>query len=340
MYYLQVSSLISVSILRLTVDRTRRVKCDEGKPNCKRCETFGAKCNGYQDFAKTVKTLWKTKPKVGNRILIPKSKIYIPSPKTIHTGPRFVENQAYRYFLYYCQEISNQLPGPFKSQLWNHLIPQASESEPFILAAIVALGAISKSRVLSDSQVLHQQYALSQYLKALQGMRLSIQDSPEKSRKVLIGTLLIFCFESLQGHHIAASSHASRGLALLLQWRRNQQPSTRDHCCFRVGPCIKCNTHSFYLEEELYDALTGLDLQSLLFLDRRRIGGELDQVMQEDMNEVISAMQEQFDSMQQSKNYLRLMMRRNIRFINFARAQVQEQEKVVAVGGGAAAPAA
>jgi hypothetical protein len=55
--------------------------------------------------------------------------------------------------------------------------------------------------------------------------------------------------------------------------------------------------------------------------------------MQEDMSEVISAMPESFDTMQQSKNYLRLMMRRNIRFINFARAQVQE--KVVAVGGGA-----
>jgi hypothetical protein len=88
-----------------------------------------------------------------------------------------------------------------------------------------------------------------------------------------------------------------------------------------------------YLEEELYDAFTGLDLQSLLFLDRRRIG-ELDKVMQEDMNEVVSAMPESFDTMQQSKNNLRLMMRRNIRFINFERAQVQE--KVVAIGGGAA----
>jgi hypothetical protein len=56
--------------------------------------------------------------------------------------------------------------------------------------------------------------------------------------------------------------------------------------------------------------------------------------MQEDMNEVISAMPESFDTMQQSKNYLCLIMRRNIRFINFARAQVQE--KVVAVGGAAA----
>jgi hypothetical protein len=314
------------------VVRTRRVKCDEAKPNCKRCENFGVRCNGYQEFSKTVKTLSRTKPKVGNRILIPKSEGHIPSPKAIHTGPRFVENQEYRYFLYYCQEISSQLAGPFKSQLWSHLIPQASESEPFILAAIVALGAISKSRVLSDEQIPHRQYALSQYLKALQGMRLSLQDSPENSRKVLIGTLLIFCFESLQGHHVAASSHASCGLAFLLQWRRNQQLSNRDHCCFRVGPCTKCNSHSFYLEE-LYDAFTGLDLQSLLFLDRRRIG-ELDQVMQEDRNEAISAMPESFDTMQQSKNYLRLMMRRNIRFINFARAQVQE--KVVAVGGGAA----
>jgi hypothetical protein len=165
-------------------------------------------------------------------------------------------------------------------------------------------------------------------------MRLSIQDSPKNSGKLLIGTLLIFCFESLQGHHVVASSHASRGLALLLQWRRNQQPSNQDHCCFRVGPCTKCNSHSFYLEEEIYDAFTGLDLQSLLFPDRRRIG-ELDQVMQEDMNEVILAMPESFDTMQQSKNYLRLIMRQNIRFINFARAQVQE--KVVAVGGGAAA---
>jgi hypothetical protein len=55
-----------------------------------------------------------------------------------------------------------KLTGPYKSQLWNHLTLQAGEPEPYILAAAVALGAISKSWVLSSSeeQIPRQKYAL------------------------------------------------------------------------------------------------------------------------------------------------------------------------------------
>jgi hypothetical protein len=35
--------------LKLTdIIRIRRVKCDEGKPNCQRCISTGRKCDGYE----------------------------------------------------------------------------------------------------------------------------------------------------------------------------------------------------------------------------------------------------------------------------------------------------
>ena len=90
----------------------------------------------------------------------------------------------------------------------------------------------------------------------VQGMRRSVREHPSDVRTALIGCLLVFCFESMQGHQGAASAHASSGSNLI------------------ASMCLNCRPKSWRESElgaELYSAFSGLNLQSLLFLDRAPI---------------------------------------------------------------------
>jgi hypothetical protein len=190
--------------------------------------------------------------------------------------------------------------------------------EPFIGRALIALGALCKSMALSSSnsqnQTLepenpHHQYALSQYCKALKGMRKSIQDNPLDARTALIGCLLIFCFESLQGHQGAASAHASSGInAITNMCRRGWQPkSWKDS----------------ELGEDLYAAFSSLDLQSLLFLDRRPQA--MHQKHKQGLNAAVAAMPTGFPDLQECRRYWHYIMRRNLYFSLEVRDAMKKQ---------------
>lgn len=61
----------------------------------------------------------------------------------------------------------------------------------------------------------HLEYALLQYWKASRGMRSSLTQKSLDRRKLLIGTLVSFRFESLQGITIYASKYAGYVLNLI-----------------------------------------------------------------------------------------------------------------------------
>ena len=170
-------------------DRARRVKCDERKPKCDRCIRFGWDCEGY---ASDIETFNPLPAKGTSRKLIPKSTPYPGLGRArICPGPIFTDEFQSRYFRYYCEELAAQLRGPNVTSLWDRIVPQSGEAEPFIVHAIVALGALSKSQTThwlrgssQDPLVIdsHHQYALIQYGKALRGMRLAIENQTQIGR--------------------------------------------------------------------------------------------------------------------------------------------------------------
>jgi hypothetical protein len=123
--------------------------------------------------------------------------------------------------------------------VWNRLIPQAGEIQPYIKQAIVALGALSKSYEETEAPALsnpHQIYALKMYGKALNGMRedLLLQDIANSAT----ACLLVFSFESMQGHQAAASMHAASLVSVLYQqWSANVKGPT-----IRTGSRLKYKT--------------------------------------------------------------------------------------------------
>ncbi|KAH8669593.1 hypothetical protein BGZ60DRAFT_528070 [Tricladium varicosporioides] len=305
--------------------RSRRVKCDEAKPACKRCTKFGVLCEGYPKAVKEPISTVTRKLIPRSQRPIPISQVAVDSFLRQPSTTSIREDPEFRYFQYYVNEVAAQIQGPFKTQVWDRFIPQAAELQPFVRNGIVAIAALSRSRKLvgwskgpplSDPE---HQFALGQYCKALKGMRESITDSIEDGRNALIACLLVFVFESLQGHQAAASTHAANVVNLFFQlrWREIDNIAVNSSVPSKCADAIK-------IEKDLHDAFGGLDLQALLFLDKRSTSTHFR--MKEEMNTAIDMQIAlgNFETLQESRDCWQIIMRRNFHFVACARPAIRD----------------
>ncbi|CZR56576.1 uncharacterized protein PAC_06465 [Phialocephala subalpina] len=297
----------------MTLHRTRRVKCDEGKPECQRCIKFGITCDGY-----AIPPAAPPK-RTGTQLILPKKESQsTPASSTIaHIARLFggagsldeVDGQCFRLYL---EETATQIHSVFPSALWERLIPQISEAEPFVRHAIIAIGALAKQsksearrkRLGDASQASDYQHALKQYDRSLRGMRDAIADGQHDLRKALVACLLVFCFENMLGNQLSAAKHAESGLMLLYQW------TTGNNVLGEAWETQK--VWEDHLFEDLLEAFNALDLQILLFIDNR--SPTIHSRMKESQNRIISTMPQIFYTLTQARQYWNLIMTRNYHF--------------------------
>ncbi|KAE8447828.1 hypothetical protein EG329_010057 [Mollisiaceae sp. DMI_Dod_QoI] len=306
----------------------RRVKCDEGKPECQRCIKFGITCDGYG----APSVLRKTRE--GKQLLLPKEKqitssvFPITQVSQFYSGSRYLNEVDGQCFRLYLEETAPQIHSVFPSSLWERLIPQISDSEPFVWHAILAIGALAKQskteawRKQSDQgrQASDYHHALKQYDKSVRGMRDAIAGGHHDLRKALVACLLVFCFENMLGNQLSAAKHAESGLMLLyhLTTRKNISGEAWD------SPMV---WEDHLIEEELLEAFNALDLQILLFIDNR--SKPVHERMKDIQNRIISPMPQRFYSLTQARQYWNLIMTRNYHFNKSIQGidleQIQEQ---------------
>lgn len=232
---------------------------------------------------------------------------------------RFTDDTENRYFRYYIEQTAFQIQGPFRTQIWNRLIPQAGELQPYIRQAIVAIGALSKSYAeteLPSPSSLHQMFALKAYGRALKGMREEVQTMPNNFT-LIIAALLMFSFESMQGHQAAANMHAVSLVSLLHHRSKDiEQP---------LRPALYLSPQQAKTNEamDLLSAFSGLDLQALC-LDNR--SAAVHRELKDGLNNVLAVMPEEFESLAECRVYLDLIWRRNYHFVSVARAELTSTE--------------
>jgi hypothetical protein len=135
------------------VFRVRRVKCDERKPACLRCDKFGITCDGYEDFA-SISILKGRRP----TSLRPRSTesitLYSPSSTT-----QFETQEEYQYFLHYRNETVIDLSGAMPEEVWSHVIPRANTGHMALRNLTLAVSAMDKARN-SSTPAPHSQFAV------------------------------------------------------------------------------------------------------------------------------------------------------------------------------------
>lgn len=209
------SSLAILAILNF--GRIRRVKCDEGKPSCVRCQSTGRICDGYTTVnSKTSLLAQQTSPPL----------LLSRIPISAELG----SEQERHYFSFFHKNTAAVLAGYFDSSFWERLVLQVSVSEPAVRHAIVALGSLhefhEKNQLLeADISLENKQllFCLKQYTKSI--CHLNRHIAAAKSPLVdivLICCVLFITLESFQGNPDSTTSHLQNGSKILSKWQSDQ----------------------------------------------------------------------------------------------------------------------
>jgi hypothetical protein len=183
----------------LTIDRIRRVKCDEQKPHCFRCTSTGRKCDGYQP---------DTVPSQPGHFLHNISLVFPGSPK---------ERRAFEFFR---NCTAPEFFGYFPDEFWQRNVLQASLSHPALWHGIVALGSLHegyKAALQLGAKLITgpDYFTLRQHAKALSNLSKSLSGGIQQTPLALMSCIVFSCFDSLTGDIDSAVTHYRSGLEIL-----------------------------------------------------------------------------------------------------------------------------
>lgn len=247
----------------------------------------------------------------------------------------FKDEDEFSCFRLYCEEVAPQLSFSNHS-VWHRLLLQAGQNQPFIRHAIIAIGALNRSM----GQLEHSQspttgrrsksispigsgdpnatrihaFALEHYGKFLQGAKLKLNLPKEQGRRIaMIACLLVVCIENMQYQYESAMSHAQKGL-LLLEDLKSSTPSSG------IQDGLSSPTPG-NVEDELVHQFNRMELQVMAMFDAR-IPSEHRKLKHEGQLS-IKDMPQRFNTIDQARLYLHLIMRRIFHFIGSALADDQ-----------------
>ncbi|KAL7905069.1 hypothetical protein GGI35DRAFT_461746, partial [Trichoderma velutinum] len=222
--------------------KTRRVKCDERKPICARCEKARVVCDGYVQSEPRRKTERISSPlhpllPRANTVTEPSQHLVSQLPRSINGLPAVCgENGS--YFDIFRHHIAPDLSRYHYAELWSSIISEGLQDE-FVRELILAIGALARAMASNPSiqrrrpaihnrpSVIapwsrqkitnhHHRASVLHHLRAISSFRSSIRnkDAHFRPRKVFMMTLLLVVYEILQGNISAADSLLSYGLGM------------------------------------------------------------------------------------------------------------------------------
>ena len=186
------------------------MKCDEAKPECRRCSSTGRRCDGYT-------TTPDARPSEKQQLVRVK-----PTPaKGLTFGIEYNALEK-RTFDFFRSKTAPCMSGYFQDPVWERLALQASYTEPVIRHAINAVAALHEERCLradaakTNSELnLKTDFPVHQYAKALAGLQQLLASGKLSINVVLICALLCIHYEALQERFIPALTHADNAMRLL-----------------------------------------------------------------------------------------------------------------------------
>ena len=121
--------------------RIRRIKCDEGKPSCKRCTSTGRKCDEYQtEIARCGKLELALHPDAFT--------------STISNAPRSgATNYELRALQHFQTRTISALSASFDCDFWNIVVLQVSDTQAPVRSAIIAFSGLHESFEKSHSNM-------------------------------------------------------------------------------------------------------------------------------------------------------------------------------------------
>lgn len=187
-------------------NRARKVKCDETKPECRRCTSTGRKCEGYPALP-TGQAAYSWADLLSLQNVAPI--ITRRNPSAICTS-NDMEARALDFFR---AQVAPVLSQHSSKQFWNILVSQVGQQEPAVRHALVCIGSVyeglgnTNPNLLAASQ---ETFAITQYNLALNKL---ISAGKDENMTLLV-CLLFICIETLRGNKNMAIEHCRHGIII------------------------------------------------------------------------------------------------------------------------------
>ncbi|MCJ1428514.1 hypothetical protein MMC29_006424 [Sticta canariensis] len=209
-------------LIRPALSRIRRVKCDEQKPSCLKCQSTGRTCDGYSsDPVSRLRASTSSKLKSSSTSNLPRTLLpMLPGDK-----------EERRYLEYFRGNALPSFVGYYDPAFWGRFLLQVGHAEPAVRHAIVALASLhetynGRTRYRPGSD----QYCLKQYNKSLAGLNRYISTAKGMSIDIVLTCCVLFTsFESLRGDLDSAGQHLQSGLKILSKSIKDPQRSKVVH---------------------------------------------------------------------------------------------------------------
>ncbi|GFF50316.1 hypothetical protein IFM51744_07306 [Aspergillus udagawae] len=194
--------------------RIRKIKCDETKPCCRRCQSTGRKC-------------WYELDGRSRRIAPPHThSIWHSQPLSDIVAYASRERRAFEY---YCQRAGPTIAGSIGCPFWTGAVLKSCRSEPAIWDAIIAISALYENLdpFLGPPMVTEAVPSLRMpreaflwYLRSVENVRSQLARNKVHPQIALTSCVLYTCAEMLQGDVAKAISLYRQAVQLILSWQR------------------------------------------------------------------------------------------------------------------------
>ena len=205
----------------LTVARARKIKCDESKPQCARCQRANVTCEGYPQRAYSDD---RNTPYPGQ------SELELPKPRaeavrTKETRPAYAMLDGFRTSAVQdrlarigCSVLRSGLHDQFEANraVFEYLLPQLSHALPSVNAAAAALGAVYEMQtaplITSDGKTWNVE---AQYGTAIRQVQHELRHRPYGTVPILVACILLACTDVFHRRLRSALMHLQGAIKLL-----------------------------------------------------------------------------------------------------------------------------
>ena len=219
----------AIRFLVLKVSRARRVKCDEGKPECIRCQSSDRNCEGYPSNAPTAPSASTYTSKSSRDPLEIEALLGGPtvtfqlSPWPDVASERVRLIQLGLHVLAWDPRGVRTFPD---TAFWSRLLPQLSQAEPLVGSAVAAFGATYESRFLRKGNIEGELFAANYYNRTLRTLSQHLQTQPHGTLPVMLTCTVLGAMEAMRRRQADALTHAEGAFGLLTYFNLGNQHST------------------------------------------------------------------------------------------------------------------
>jgi hypothetical protein len=207
--------------------KKRRVKCDEGRPICNRCQKGNRLC-AYQ----SQRTQLSEDTPMQIRLRYPAARSPLSKQSFSSEGERCG-------FDSFRQIPAGVLGGGLGWPDWGRVVLQISENDAALRHTVIALGAMHEDSLQSfrtskidDQRLLPVAY--QQYHQAIKMLRSRLLHEADISVEgTILACMLLIVFDFMQGDYCAAGIHLSGGVALLRRYMK--QHNATDALIYRIS---------------------------------------------------------------------------------------------------------